>query len=151
MWGMTMDRINYMSVTFPAKSENESLARVLASSMAAQLDPTLEEMSDLRTAVSEAVTNSIIHGYKQDSSKEIEMICELYKNYIVVTVIDHGCGIEDIQLARKPLYTTAPELERSGMGFTIMESFSDELNVESILNKGTKIKLKKIFRSLDER
>jgi stage II sporulation protein AB (anti-sigma F factor) len=145
---MTMDRKNYMRVVFPAKSENESLARILASSMAAQLDPTLEEISDLRTAVSEAVTNCIIHGYKEDSSKEIEMICELYDNYIVVTVADQGCGIADVQLARKPLYTTDPENERSGMGFTIMESFSDELDVESAVNKGTKVRIKKIFHSL---
>lgn len=146
-----MDRINYMKVTFPAKSENERLARCVAMAMASQLDPTLEELSDLRTAVSEAVTNSVIHGYKQDEDKEVTMICELYSDRIEVTVIDHGCGIRDVQLARKPLYTTSPELERSGMGFTIMETFCDELAVESEVGKGTTVKLVKRFYSLDKR
>lgn len=146
-----MDKINHMKVSFPAKSENERLARCVAMAMASQLDPTLEELSDLRTAVSEAVTNSIIHGYNQNEEKEITMICDLYKDRIEVTVIDYGCGIKDVKLARKPLYTTSPELERSGMGFTIMETFCDEIDVQSTVGKGTTVKLIKRFYSLDKR
>ena len=120
--------------------------------MAVQIDPTLDELSDIVTAVSEAVTNSIIHGYgKSGKSRDqclIRMECLLYRDAIEVTVTDQGCGIEDIQKAREPLYTSSPEMERSGMGFTIMESFTDHFSVESEVGKGTVITLYKIFRSV---
>lgn len=113
------------------------------------------ELSDIVTAVSEAVTNSIIHGYgKSGKSRDqclIRMECLLYRDAIEVTVTDQGCGIEDIQKAREPLYTSSPEMERSGMGFTIMESFTDHFSVESEVGKGTVITLYKIFRSVGAR
>ena len=144
--------INRLTVEFCARSCNESLARSIVSAMAVQIDPTLDELSDIVTAVSEAVTNSIIHGYgKSGRSRDqclIRMECLLYRDAIEVTVTDQGCGIEDIQKAREPLYTSSPEMERSGMGFTIMESFTDHFSVESEVGKATVITLYKIFRSV---
>ena len=120
---------NIMEVKFSAKSESESLARVIVASFAAKLDPTLDELADIKTAVSEAVTNSIIHGYDEDDSKFVYLRCEINESTIKVVVEDRGHGIEDISMAMQPLYTSKPELERSGMGFTVMESFMDDITV----------------------
>ena len=134
---------NIMEVKFSAKSENESLARVIVASKAAKLDPTLDELADIKTAVSEAVTNSIIHGYDEDESKFVYLRCEIKENVIKIVVEDRGNGIEDISMAMQPLYTSKPELERSGMGFTVMESFMDDVTVSSIKDEGTKVVMTK--------
>ena len=134
---------NIMEVKFSAKSENESLARIIAASFAAKLDPTLDEMADIKTAVSEAVTNAIIHGYDEDESKFVYLKCRLEGNKIEIKVEDEGNGIEDVDLAMQPLYTSKPELERSGMGFSVMESFMDDVKVSSIKDKGTKVTMLK--------
>ncbi len=130
---------NIMEVKFSAKSENESLARVIAASFAAKLDPTLDELADIKTAVSEAVTNAIIHGYDEDESKFVYLKCKIEGNKVEIIVEDEGHGIEDVDLAMQPLYTSKPELERSGMGFSVMESFMDDVKVSSIQNKGTRV------------
>ena len=134
---------NYLLLEFPSKSINEGLARSAVACFAAQLDPTLEELGDIKTAVSEAVTNSIIHGYDEDESKFVYLRCEIHENTIKVVVEDRGNGIEDISMAMQPLYTSKPELERSGMGFTVMESFMDNVTVSSIKDEGTKIVMTK--------
>ncbi len=143
-----MNPLNEMKVEFLSKSDNESLARVIAAAFAAQLDPIIEELEDIKTAVSEAVTNAIIHGYEKDDGT-ISMYCRLFENSIEITIADSGKGIEDINLARQPLYTSKPEMERSGLGFTVMESFMDKVEVISELHKGTKIIMQKYF-SKDE-
>ncbi len=142
-----MQPINEMRLEFLSKSNNESFARVTAAAFVSQLDPTIEELTDIKTAVSEAVTNSIIHGY---DNKEgiVRMICKLYKNSVEITISDEGVGIEDIELARQPLYTSKPEMERSGMGFTVMESFMDRVDITSETGKGTTITMFKEFKSL---
>ncbi len=137
-----MQSINKMKIEFDSKSTNEAFARVVVAAFAAQLDPTLEELTDLKTAVSEAVTNAIIHGYEQRQGV-IYMECVLYDSEIKVVVEDKGVGIEDIDKARIPAYTTKPELERSGLGFSIMESFTDGLEIESSKGKGTRITMRK--------
>ena len=134
---------NVMEVKLSAKSENESLARVIVASFAAKLDPTLDELADIKTAVSEAVTNAIIHGYDEDESKFVYLRCEIKEDTIKIVIEDRGKGIEDISMAMQPLYTSKPELERSGMGFTVMESFMDGIEVSSIKNDGTKIVMTK--------
>lgn len=142
-----MQPINEMRLEFLSKSNNESFARVTAAAFVSQLDPTIEELTDIKTAVSEAVTNAIIHGY---DNKEgiVRMICKLYKNSVEITISDKGVGIEDIELARQPLYTSKPEMERSGMGFTVMESFMDRVDITSETGKGTTITMFKEFKSL---
>lgn len=134
---------NIMEVKFSAKSENESLARVIVASFAAKLDPTLDEIGDIKTAVSEAVTNAIIHGYEEDESKLVHLRCEIKEDTIKIVVEDRGKGIDDVDMAMQPLYTSKPELERSGMGFTVMESFMDGVKVSSIKDEGTKIVMTK--------
>jgi len=137
---------NRMSLQFDAKSQNEAFARVTVAAFASQLDPTLEEIADIKTAVSEAVTNSIIHGYENNKGTiHITSIIDEFNFYIEIR--DEGKGIEDIEMARQPLYTSKPELERSGMGFTVMESFMDEIKVESEYGEGTKIIMKKIINN----
>lgn len=139
-----MDILNEMKLEFLSVSQNESFARVVVASFAAQLDPTLEELADIKTAVSEAVTNSIIHGY-EDTIGTIRISSKLYKNKIEITIEDYGKGIADIEKARQPLWTSKPELDRSGMGFTIMESFMDSLEISSFPGKGTVIRMTKNF------
>ncbi|HHY04021.1 MAG TPA: anti-sigma F factor [Thermoanaerobacterales bacterium] len=139
-----MDILNEMKLEFLSVSQNESFARVVVASFAAQLDPTLEELADIKTAVSEAVTNSIIHGY-EDTIGTIRISSKLYKNKIEITIEDYGKGIADIEKARQPLWTSKPELDRSGMGFTIMESFMDSLEISSFPGKGTAIRMTKNF------
>ena len=131
--------MNVMEVKFSAKSENESLARVIVASFAAKLDPTIDELSDIKTAVSEAVTNAIIHGYEEDESQFVYLRCELIENTIKIVIEDYGKGIEDVEEARQPMFTSKPELERSGMGFSFMESFMDDVQVASIVGEGTKV------------
>ena len=134
---------NVLEVKFSAKSENESLSRVIVASFAAKLDPTLEELSDIKTAVSEAVTNAIIHGYDEDESKFVYLRCQMDDRTVKVVVEDRGNGIEDVEQAMQPMYTSKPELERSGMGFSFMESFMDSLDVVSIKGEGTKVVMAK--------
>lgn len=133
---------NEMKIEFLSKSANESFARIAVASFASQLDPTIEEIADIKTAVSEAVTNSIIHGYA-NSEGIVKIKANLYDDEIEIEISDNGAGIENIEEAREPLYTTKGNLERSGMGFTIMENFMDELSVESIVGLGTKIVMNK--------
>lgn len=141
---------NEMKLEFISKSNNEAFARIAVAAFAAQLDPTVEELADIKTAVSEAVTNSIIHGY-EDKQGLIKIICRLKENEIIIEISDSGKGIEDIDAAKEPLYTTKPNLERSGMGFTIMESFMDSMEIESILGLGTKVTmLKKIKEKVEK-
>lgn len=179
-----MNGKNYFQCEFSARSQNEALARAVVTAFVLPLDPTVEELSDLRTAVSEAVTNSIIHGYRrvfspqEDPAEEAEVdgredircgetggepgatpagdmedgmpLIRLTCRYcgpktVRISVEDFGCGIEDIALARQPMYTSSPELERSGLGFTIMESFMDSLEVQSEVGKGTKVVMTKAF------
>lgn len=129
---------NEMKIEFLSKSANEAFARIAVASFASQLDPTIEEIADIKTSVSEAVTNSIIHGYDSKDGL-VKVKARLYEDEIEIEVSDNGAGIENIEEAREPLYTTKGNLERSGMGFTIMENFMDDLSVESIVGLGTKI------------
>lgn len=140
---------NEMKLEFLSKSNNEAFARIAVAAFASQLDPTLEELADIKTAVSEAVTNCIIHGY-EDMEGIVKIECKIFDNTLEIEISDSGKGIEDINLAREPLYTSKPNLERSGMGFTIMESFMDEMKIESILDMGTKITMKKAIKKYDK-
>ena len=140
---------NEMKLEFISKSNNEAFARISVAAFAAQLDPTIEELSDIKTAVSEAVTNCIIHGY-EDMEGIVKVACKIMGNSLIIEISDTGKGIENIEEARKPLYTSKPNLERSGMGFTIMESFMDEIKVESILGLGTKVTMKKLIKKEEE-
>ncbi|MGI6123960.1 MAG: anti-sigma F factor [Acetivibrionales bacterium] len=137
-----MQPVNKMKTEFISKSVNEGFARVVAASFVAQADPSIDILADIRTAVSEAVTNAIIHGYEEKDGI-ITMECILYSDHVSITIEDFGKGIDDIEKAKAPLYTSRPELERSGMGFTVMETFMDSLEVESVPGKGTKIHMTK--------
>ena len=133
---------NEMRLEFKSKSINESFARITVAAFVSSLDPTIEELSDIKTAVSEAVTNSIIHGYK-DSDGIVKVNSKIRDNNVLIEVIDNGQGIENVEEARKPLYTSKEGEERSGMGFTIMESFMDSVEIESVLGVGTKVIMEK--------
>lgn len=137
-----MENTNEMKIVFDSRPENEGLARVAVAAFCTQLNPTLEEVSDLKTAVSEAVTNCIIHAYEGKVQK-IEVRCRMQERVIWVDVIDKGIGIENISKAMEPMFTTKPEKDRSGMGFTFMEAFMDEVNVESQVGDGTTVHMKK--------
>ncbi|MDQ0219056.1 anti-sigma F factor [Peribacillus cavernae] len=134
---------NKMEIQFSALSQNESFARITVAAFIAQLDPTLDELTELKTVVSEAVTNSIIHGYENDPDGIIYISVMIDGDIVEMTIRDEGMGIEDVDEAVQPLYTTKPEWERSGMGFTIMENFMDEMKVISHKGEGTIIRLKK--------
>ena len=136
---------NEMRLEFLSKSCNEAFARIAVAAFASQLDPTIEEIADIKTVVSEAVTNSIIHGY-ENKEGIVKLHCMIEDNALIIEVSDMGIGIEDVNIAKEPLYTSKPNLERSGMGFTIMQSFMDELNVESVINLGTKVTMKKVIK-----
>jgi len=136
---------NEMKLEFLSKSNNEAFARITVAAFASQLDPTIEELADIKTAVSEAVTNAIIHGY-EDREGIVKVECRMYAGNIQIEISDTGKGIENIDMAREPLYTSKPNLERSGMGFTIMESFMDEVKIESILGLGTKVTMRKTIK-----
>lgn len=147
---------NNMKLVFDAKSENEALARLAVAAFITPIDPTLEEISDIKTAVSEAVTNSIIHGYNEGPG-EIELKCILKqikedgssKNYITIQIKDRGVGIEDIHQAMEPLYTSKPDMERSGMGFMFMELFMDKVKVDSKVGAGTSVIMEKLIKKVD--
>ena len=132
---------NEMRLIIDAVSENEALARVAVATFMARLHPTLEEMEDVKTAVSEAVTNSIIHGRPRDN--KVYITCKSKKNILSVIVEDYGVGIENVEQAMEPLFTTKPEQERSGMGFAFMEAFMDELKVSSVPGQGTIVYMEK--------
>lgn len=141
---------NEMKIEFISKSSNEAFARISVAAFASQLDPTIEELADIKTAVSEAVTNSIIHGYERKQGI-VKVFARLRENEIIIEISDKGKGIENIDIAKEPLYTTKPNLERSGMGFTIMESFMDSVEIESVVGLGTKITMtKKIKNKVEE-
>ena len=139
---------NRVCIEFESKSQNEGFARVAVSAFVSQLDPTIEEIADVKTAVSEAVTNSIIHGYESKKMGIIRIEASLHDNEVTIAIIDHGTGIDDIDKAREPLYTSRPELERSGMGFTVMETFMDELEVISHKGSGATVIMKKKFNAI---
>jgi len=140
---------NEMKLEFLSKSSNEAFARITVAAFAAQLDPTIEELADIKTAVSEAVTNAIIHGYEEKKGI-VKIRCQIINEELIIEIADNGQGIENVELAKQPLYTTKPNLERSGMGFTIMESFMDEVEIESIVGMGTKVTMKKKIKSNNE-
>ena len=135
---------NEMRLEFDSRSANEAFARVTVASFMTQLNPTLEEVSDVKTAVSEAVTNAIIHGYENHVNK-VQIYAGIEGRTLHLEISDRGVGIPDVKKAMEPLYTTRPELERSGMGFSFMEAFMDEVQVESELGKGTIVRMKKII------
>lgn len=134
--------MNKIEIKFLDKSENESFARSVIAAFVAPLDPTLEELADIKTAVSEAVTNSIVHGYSKTSGF-VYMDCESEGDTVTIVIKDNGRGIPDIAKAREPLFTTNTDGERSGMGFTVMETFMDSVDVESIIDVGTKVTMVK--------
>lgn len=154
---------NNMNLEFDAKSQNESLARIAVAAFLTETDPTIEELNDIKTAVSEAVTNSIIHGYNEGPGKVFigcRLINKIYEkdentysldSVIKIEVKDKGVGIEDIEKAREPLFTTKPELERSGMGFMFMEMFMDKIEIQSEPGKGTTVKMEKKIKKLKKK
>ena len=133
---------NFIKIDFSSLSENEAFARIAVAAFAAQLDPTLEQLADIKTAVSEAVTNSIVHGYGENSGI-VTLIMSRDGSRLVFEIIDKGRGIDDIDRARQPLYTSSPDRERSGMGFTVMESFMDSLDIKSTPGMGTSVTMTK--------
>ncbi|MEE1218732.1 MAG: anti-sigma F factor [Ruminococcus sp.] len=146
-----MNIINEMNISFLSKSCNEAFARSVISAFIMCLDPTINELSDIKTAVSEAVTNCIVHGYKRENGTIYikGRICE--GNKVIIKIRDKGCGIEDIPKAMEPLFTTAPEEDRAGLGFAVMQSFCDKVKVKSTVGKGTTITLEKTISKYDER
>ncbi|MBE7026501.1 MAG: anti-sigma F factor [Ruminococcaceae bacterium] len=137
---------NYMKLEFDANSSNESFARVSIAAFVVRLDPTLEEISDIKTALSEAVTNAIIHGYENIADGIVWVECRIKDDTVEIKVSDKGRGIENVEKAMEPLYTSHPEMERSGMGFTVMETFMDSVEVNSKLGEGTRVKMVKTIR-----
>ncbi|CAG7641821.1 anti-sigma F factor [Paenibacillus allorhizosphaerae] len=142
-----MSERNFMTLQFASRSENEAFARVTVAAFVSQLDPTLDELTDIKTVVSEAVTNSIIHGYDNRPDGIVTITAEIEGDTVFLSVEDRGAGIDDLELAKTPLYTSKPELERSGMGFTIMENFMDEIEITTIVGTGTTIRMKKRIES----
>jgi len=140
---MRRSSTNICEISFPALSENEAFARLAVSAFVMPGNPTLEELSDIKTAISEAVTNAILHGYNQDGMGKVHMRLEREEDSFTFVVSDDGVGIENVEQAMEPLYTSRPELERSGMGFSFMEAFMDSLTVESEPGKGTTVTMTK--------
>lgn len=140
---------NEMRVEFDAKSVNEGFARVAVAAFLTQLNPTLDEIADVKTAVSEAVTNAIIHGYESKEGK-VYLDCKIEADVATIIVEDKGVGMEDVEKAMEPFYTTKPELERSGMGFAFMEAFMDDMQVESKVGKGTRVTMSKKIGQKEE-
>lgn len=135
--------LNEMRVVLSPKSCNEAVARSVVTAFVMQMDPSVSELADIKTAVSEAVTNSIVHGYRSCTGN-IELVCRILdKDMLYIKVRDKGCGIADVKQAMEPLFTTAPEEERAGLGFAVMESFMDSVSVKSTLGKGTSVIMKK--------
>ncbi len=149
-----MELVNEMKLCFQARSENESFARVAVAGFLTYLNPTLEEIEDIKTAVSEAVTNAIIHGYEEKETAMVYVSGMIYRDeegYLLQVVVeDTGKGIADIEKAMEPMFTTKPELERSGMGFAFMEAFMDDVQVESEVLKGTTVTLSKRLLKYEE-
>lgn len=142
-----METVNEVKFIMPSLSVNEGVARAVVSSFLVQADPTIEELSEIRTVVSEAVTNAIVHGYR-NSEGNIELIVRLLKDReVYIKIRDKGCGIENVEQAMEPLFTTAPEEERSGLGFSVMQSFTDRLRVKSECGKGTTVIMRKKLKS----
>ena len=141
-----MNKSNELRTSFLAIAENESLARVISAAFLMQLDPTIEELTDVKTAVSEAVTNSIVHGYSGVTGGYVTLNCTIEGYTVTIEVKDNGKGIEDIKKAMEPMYTSCPEAERSGMGFTVMETFMDNITVDSVPGVGTKVTMSKKIR-----
>ncbi len=140
---------NEMELQFISNSKNEAFARVTIAAFVAQLNPTIEELADIKTAVSEAVTNCIIHAY-ENRKGIVKINAKLKDDKVIIQISDNGKGIENIDIAKEPLYTTKPNLERSGMGFTIMESFMDSMKLESIVGFGTVITMTKTIKKQEE-
>lgn len=138
---------NEMKVSFTSRSENEAFARITVAAFVSQMDPTLEQLDEIKTVVSEAVTNAIIHGYNSSEDGIVTVEASIEGDVFSLSISDEGAGIEDLELARQPLFTSRPELERSGMGFTIMENFMDEFDVETRQGGGTKLRMKKRIES----
>lgn len=138
----TMDIKNEMRLEFDSRSCNEGFVRVAVAAFMTQLNPTLEEVADVKTAISEAVTNSVIHGY-EGNVKKIIITCYIAGQELFIEVVDQGCGIENVEKAMEPLFTTKPDSERSGMGFAFMEAFMDEVEVNSVIGEGTTVFMKK--------
>ena len=138
---------NFFDIKMMASGKNEAFARSVVAAFGLAGSPTVEELNDLKTAVSEAVTNAVVHAYKDDSGV-IEMLCEVDEDErsINVSVTDFGCGITNVEEAKEPFFTTRPEDERSGMGFTIIETFTDVMTVRSKVNEGTTVTMKKVFK-----
>ena len=141
-----MEYRNHMNIKFLSLSENESFARICVASFCALKNCSVDEIADIKTAVSEAVTNCVVHAYP-DNPGEIEIDCEIVNDNVSIKIIDHGVGIKNIELAKKPFYTTKPDNDRSGMGFTVMEGFMDKVDVDSVLGIGTKVYLYKKMAS----
>ncbi|GAB2574052.1 anti-sigma F factor [Gracilibacillus alcaliphilus] len=139
---------NIMELKFTSISANEAFARVTVAAFVSQIDPTMDELTEIKTVVSEAVTNAIIHGYEEDPTQYIYITCSLTDHLLSITIEDEGIGIDNIDLAKEPLYTSKPELERSGMGFTIMENFMDKITITSHPGEGTKINMTKQFQTI---
>ncbi|WP_312476060.1 anti-sigma F factor [Neobacillus sp.] len=138
---------NEMRLEFSALSQNESFARVTVAAFIAQIDPNMDELTEIKTVVSEAVTNAIIHGYENDPNGIIYIHVSIEDSLIDMSIKDTGLGIKDVEEARQPLFTTKPDLERSGMGFTIMENFMDEVEVLTQPGRGTEVRLRKHLNS----
>lgn len=142
--------INAMELKFKATLENESLARSAVSIFISPLNPTLEEIGEIKTIVSECVSNAIIHGYNFDNEKDVILKCELNHNRLTLTCIDYGVGIKNLEEARRPHYSSRPDLERAGMGITIMETLSDDFDIRSVYGMGSKVTIKKEFKNVKE-
>ena len=140
-----MSNKNNMQITFASTSANEAFARVAVSAFLSQLDPTVDELYDIKMAISEAVTNSIIHGYDHDEDKQVMIRCNYEDRTAIIEIIDEGKGIENIDEAMTALYTSSQDDERAGLGFTVMQSIMDEVIVTSAVNKGTTVKMIKTF------
>ncbi len=138
---------NSMELKFKSVSDNEAFARVSVAAFVSQIDPNMDELTEIKTVVSEAVTNAIIHGYEEDPTQFVSISCSLTENNLSIEIKDEGLGIPNIDLAKEPLYTSKPELERSGMGFTIMENFMDKIEIISYPGEGTKVKMTKDFQT----
>ncbi|MBP1573918.1 MAG: anti-sigma F factor [Oscillospiraceae bacterium] len=139
--------LNELKAEFPSLSENEALARLLVSGFISQLNPMVDELSDVKTAVSEAVTNCIVHAYRNTVGK-VRMLVRIYDgSEVYIRITDTGCGIENLDKAMEPLFTSSPDEDRAGLGFTVMESFMDTLSVRSALGKGTTVTMRKKLRS----
>ncbi len=136
-----------MTIEFTSISANESLARVSVAAFISQINPTMEELTDIKTVVSEAVTNAIIHGYEEKADEKVLLTCAIEGEEIELIIQDRGRGIENIDMAKEPLYTSKPEWERSGMGFTIMENFMDQVDITSEPGMGTTIRMTKQLTS----